>query len=100
MLFMTIAAAALTAMLVIEQSGVSHLASGGHFLDTFFEVISALGTVGLSTGLTTDLSALSRVIIILLMLMGRLGPITTFAALSHGERIEPVEYPTEEPMVG
>lgn len=100
MLFMTIAAVALTALLVIEQSGVSHQSAGGNFLDTFFEVISALGTVGLSTGMTGELTNVSRVIIIALMLMGRLGPITTFAALSHSERNEPVEYPTEEPLVG
>jgi trk system potassium uptake protein TrkH len=100
MLFMAIAAIALTALLVIEQSSISHKAGQGKFIDTFFEVISALGTVGLSTGLTTELSSPSRVIIIVLMLMGRLGPITTFAALAHGERNERVEYPTAEPIVG
>ena len=63
-------------------------------------MISALGTVGLSTGLTDTLSDVSRVMIILLMILGRLGPITTFVALSHGERTEPVEYPNEEPLVG
>lgn len=100
MLFMAIAAIALTALLVIEQSSISHNGGQGKFLDTFFEVISALGTVGLSTGLTTSLTSPSRIIIIVLMLMGRLGPITTFAALAHGERNERVEYPTAEPIVG
>ena len=41
-----------------------------------FEVTSAFGTVGLSTGITPDLSALSKFIISLIMFIGRLGPMT------------------------
>ena len=100
MLFIVVAILALTTLLVIEQSKVGHQSSGGSFLDLLFEVVSALGTVGLSTGLTTELTDLSRSVIIVLMLLGRLGPITTFVALSHSERDERVEYPNEDPMVG
>ncbi|TWU00105.1 Ktr system potassium uptake protein B [Botrimarina colliarenosi] len=100
MLFVTMGGVALTALLVIEQSEFGHRGSSGLFLEMLFEVISALGTVGLSIGLTTDLKDPSRVIMVLLMLMGRLGPITAFAALSHGARTEPVEFPNEEPIVG
>lgn len=45
-----------------------------------FEVVSALGTVGLSAGLTGELSGTGRIVIIVLMLIGRLGPLTLFAA--------------------
>lgn len=100
MLFVVLGGIALTALLVIEQSGFGHDGSQGHFLDALFEVISALGTVGLSTGMTATLSDTSRVIMIFLMVLGRLGPITTFVALSHSERPEPFEYPNEEPLVG
>lgn len=100
MLFIVVAMFALTTLLIIEQSNIGHRGSGGLFFDALFEVVSALGTVGLSTGLTSDLSDMSRVIMVLLMLLGRLGPITTFVALSHSERTEPVEYPNEEPLVG
>ena len=100
LLFLVAAGVALTTLLLIEQSSTSHQSSQGLFLETLFEVISALGTVGLSTGLTGDLSNLSRLVVIFLMLLGRLGPITTFAALSHTERIERIEYPNEEPLVG
>ena len=41
-----------------------------------FEVVSALGTVGLSMGLTTDLSAIGKLIIVALMIVGRLGVLT------------------------
>ena len=44
----------------------------------FFEVFSAFGTVGLSAGLTTDLAIGSKIVIIILMFFGRLGPITLF----------------------
>jgi Trk-type K+ transport system membrane component len=38
--------------------------------------------------------------VIVLMFLGRLGPITVFAALSRGERKSPIEYPNEEPLIG
>ena len=46
------------------------------FIDLFFEVVSAFGTVGLSTGITPDLCFVSKMIIILTMYIGRLGPLT------------------------
>ncbi len=48
-----------------------------------FETLSAIGTVGLSTGITRDLVPISRVVIILLMYAGRLGSITVFMAVSE-----------------
>jgi trk system potassium uptake protein TrkH len=52
------------------------------FKDLFFEAASALGTVGLSTGITTSLSVLGKVTICALMFIGRLGPLTFAIALS------------------
>ncbi len=46
------------------------------FIQILFEVVSAFGTVGLSTGITPDLSVLSKIIIIITMFIGRLGPLT------------------------
>jgi len=46
------------------------------FIQLLFEVTSAFGTVGLSTGITPDLSVLSKVIVIITMFIGRLGPLT------------------------
>ncbi|HDQ14453.1 MAG TPA: TrkH family potassium uptake protein, partial [Sediminispirochaeta sp.] len=48
-----------------------------------FEVVSAFGTVGLSTGLTSELSSLGKGMIILLMFVGRLGPLTILAAAAQ-----------------
>lgn len=50
--------------------------------DTAFEVLSAIGTVGLSTGITRELNTLSRLIIILLMYSGRIGSLTLAMAIA------------------
>lgn len=48
----------------------------GEFLDLAFEVVSAFGTVGLSRGATGELDAVGRTVIMLLMFIGRVGPLT------------------------
>lgn len=65
-----------------------------------FEVISAFSTVGLSTGITGDLSPPREVIVIVLMFTGRLGPITVATALALRRRSRRFEYPQERPIVG
>ncbi len=59
-------------------------------IDALFEVTSAFGTVGLSTGITTDLSAGSKILSIIIMYIGRLGPLTiaTLWYFTKGERAE------------
>ena len=57
------------------------LTENGTFLDIFFEAASALGTVGLSMGITTALTVLGKLVIILMMYIGRVGPLTFGAAL-------------------
>ncbi len=100
LLFAVVATAALTCLLMFEQTPVPHRATDGSFLDAQFEVVSALGTVGLSTGMTPKLSAMGRVIIIIIMFFGRLGPISVFIAISRSERRRPLEYVREEPLIG
>jgi len=53
------------------------------FLDVLYETSSALSTCGLSTGITPTLNPLSKVVLILLMFLGRLGPLTAVIAFSH-----------------
>ncbi|CAE7544536.1 unnamed protein product, partial [Symbiodinium sp. CCMP2456] len=85
LLFSVLAIGALTMILVVEQSSTPHPKSQGLFLDAAFEVVSALGTVGLSTGFTDSLSSWGKMIIIVLMFLGRIGPISVFVALSLKE---------------
>ncbi|MFB9674280.1 TrkH family potassium uptake protein [Streptosporangium vulgare] len=65
-----------------------------------FEVISAFGTVGLSTGITADVGPLGHLILTLLMFVGRLGPVTLGAALALHVQTRRFRYPEERPLVG
>lgn len=68
--------------------------------DTIFEVFSAIGTVGLSTGITRDLSALSRIVIVILMYSGRVGSLTIFMAVTEKKVIKKVRNPEEKVIIG
>jgi trk system potassium uptake protein TrkH len=100
MLFLVVGVLALTTIVFLEQSALPHIEGESTFLDALFEITSALGTVGLSTGLTTRLSEPGRLILVLLMFMGRLGPISVSLALSSGQRKKLVEYPQEDALIG
>jgi trk system potassium uptake protein len=65
-----------------------------------FEVISAFGTVGMSLGLTTELSPIGKILISLLMFMGRVGPLTIAFALARANKKLPYKYAEEKVMIG
>lgn len=84
---------------ITELGGHSHIEVRGRFLELTFEVISAFGTVGLSTGVTQTLSTLGRLIITVIMFIGRVGPLSVVIAIRPaGERR--YEYAEENLMVG
>ncbi len=65
-----------------------------------FEVVSAFGTVGLSTGITADLPDAAKVVLMVLMFLGRLGPLTLGTALVLRRRRILYELPKERPVIG
>lgn len=65
-----------------------------------FEAVSAFGTVGLSTGITSTLSVPSKVLISVVMLAGRVGPLTLVLAMAHRESPPEIRYPEAQVMVG
>lgn len=65
-----------------------------------FEVCSAFGTVGLTTGITAQLPVAGQLVLIALMLIGRLGPIVLASALALRARRRRYELPEERPIVG
>ncbi len=65
-----------------------------------FEVVSAFGTVGLSTGITASLPPAGQLILMLLMFLGRLGPLTLGTALVLRQRRVLYELPKERPVIG
>jgi len=70
------------------------------FFDTFFEVISALGTVGLSLGITAQLGVYGKIIIILCMFLGRIGPATLAMITLRKQKEIKIKYPEDRVVLG
>lgn len=77
--------------LSVEQKPYIHL---------LFEIVSAFGTVGLSAGITPSLSFVGKLLIIILMYLGRIGPLTLGLALTREVIKGKIEYPTSRVMIG
>jgi trk system potassium uptake protein TrkH len=82
------------ALSITEKSG------GFTMSDIIFETGSALGTVGLSTGITPSLTTAGKLLIIATMLIGRLGPLTLLASLAFNLKPARYSYPEEAIVVG
>lgn len=77
------------------------LADGIPFLQAAFESASAIGTVGLTTGITPVLSPFSHVLLICLMYLGRVGILSfSIAFLTAGRYPARIQYPTADVMIG
>jgi trk system potassium uptake protein TrkH len=79
--------------LFLTQSGMS-------MREIFFEVFSAFGTVGLSLGITPRLTEVGKVVIIVTMFIGRIGPLTLLYAFSREKAFGKYEYVEENVMIG
>lgn len=78
-----------------------HLAAENRgFLNLFFEQVSALGTVGLSTGITSEISTAGRGILIASMIVGRVGTLTVAFAFARSVVSRNYKYPEGHTMVG
>jgi trk system potassium uptake protein TrkH len=76
------------------------ITEGFPFINILFETVSAFGTVGLSTGITSELSQLGRLIIVLAMFLGRVGPLTLALVLAQREQEAPYRFATERVKIG
>lgn len=75
--------------------------SDKNFLSLLFELVSAFGTVGLSMGITSSLTLPSKLIIIVTMFIGRIGPLTIMLALSRKKlKVGKYRYPEETILIG
>jgi trk system potassium uptake protein TrkH len=70
------------------------------FLNILFETVSAFGTVGLSAGITPQLSVAGRLIITATMFIGRLGPLTLALSLIQRQHHVNYRYPTDNVRIG
>ena len=88
--YATVAAAGVFCFVTIEQSTPLRPELGSHrFLSHLFEVVSAFNTVGLSMGVTGGLTSSGKVLLVILMFVGRVGPLTFAAALARRRRTGP-----------
>ena len=88
------------ALTVSELGTTIHQESRGLFFELLFEVVSAFGTVGLSVGITPQLSSVGKLILSLVMFSGRLGPLSIAVALSRKEPRSRFQYAEENVMIG
>lgn len=95
-----LAVALLTVGAVVVSTGFLLTVTSFRLDDVLFEVISAVCTVGLSTGITGDLPAAGQLLLVVLMVIGRIGPITLASSLALRERARRYELPEERPIVG
>jgi trk system potassium uptake protein TrkH len=95
LLFLVVLFTTTLALSITENSN-----DGFTMSDIMFEASSALGTVGLSTGITASLTTAGKFIIIATMLIGRLGPLTLLAALTFDLKPARYNYPDEAVIVG
>ncbi|QGG96307.1 hypothetical protein GH723_15045 [Actinomarinicola tropica] len=94
-------AIALTSSITLLGGTMLLLASGPFELtEAAFEATSAVGIVGLSTGITDELNTFGQLVVIGLMVFGRLGPLTVGTALILRERERLYRFPEERPFVG
>ncbi|PSB03790.1 TrkH family potassium uptake protein [Merismopedia glauca] len=70
------------------------------FLQILFEVVSAFGTVGLSTGITASVSAVSKTVLIATMYIGRVGVLLLMSSLIGNPNPRAINYPEENLLVG
>ena len=99
MVSMVVIAIATMILLMTELGEVSHTQSRGKFLELLFEVVSAFGTVGLSTGVTGGLTIMGKVILTIVMFVGRLGPLVIALAVSRRRALR-YSYAEENIMIG
>jgi len=92
--FATLIALAVTFLIHIIQPEIS-------LLNTFFDSVSALGIAGLSTGAVRDMNVLNKILLILCMFTGRIGPISFALALASGKKpTDHTIYPDGKFVVG
>jgi trk system potassium uptake protein TrkH len=97
MVSMAVIGVATLVIMMTELGETPHPMSRGKFLELMFEVVSAFGTVGLSTGVTEGLSEAGKLILSFVMFTGRLGPLVVVLAVSR--RDAPHYYYAEEEIM-
>ena len=95
-----LAVALLAVAVVVGATGLLLLLTPFGLDAVLFEVVSAFATVGLSTGITAQVGTAGQLLLVVLMFLGRLGPVTLATALALRSRPRRYELPQERPIIG
>ncbi|EMT39446.1 potassium uptake protein, TrkH family [Thermoanaerobacter thermohydrosulfuricus WC1] len=100
--YKAVAISFISVFIIFSVTMVLSITETSDFLTILYETISAFGTVGLSLGLTPELTTVGRIIIIFTMYTGRVGPLTLALALAKRQRRPKpiIKYAEEKIMVG
>ncbi|MDI3530014.1 MAG: trk/ktr system potassium uptake protein, partial [Thermoanaerobacter sp.] len=100
--YKAVAISFISVFIIFSVTMVLSITETSNFLTILYETTSAFGTVGLSLGLTPELSTVGKIIIIFTMYTGRVGPLTLALALAKRQRRPKpiIKYAEEKIMVG
>ena len=99
-IFKAVVITVISLLLVFTSSFLLTIIEHKDFLSIIFETTSAFGTVGLSLGITSELTSIGKIIIMLTMFAGRLGPLTLAMALGSRTKKALLKFPEERILVG
>ena len=99
-IYTAVTVVSISAFLVFVITMLLTISENAPFIDLLFEAVSAFGTVGLSTGVTPELTTVGRMLIIITMFAGRVGPLTIAMAIGEQDIKGNVKYPKEKILVG
>ena len=95
-----LAVLSLSALLVVAASLMLMVSDDLGLLPAIFEITSAFGTVGLSLNVTPELSPFGKLLVVVVMFLGRVGPITLILALAARQKVRGYAYPQEDIALG
>lgn len=100
--YRALAVTMLSFILVVVVTMVLSISQNGDFMEYLYEATSAFATVGLTLGLTTRLTLIGKIIIILTMYAGRVGPLTVTMAIAHKQQTTAnlIKYPEDKILIG
>ena len=87
-------------LVIIVTMVLSVTESNQSFINLLYEATSAFGTVGLTTGVTQELSSIGKVVIMITMYFGRVGPLTVILALVNRRKKKGYKYPEGKILIG
>ena len=99
-IFKAVAIAVISLLMVFTSSFLLTITEKADFQSILFEATSAFGTVGLTMGITSDLTNLGKIIIMVTMFTGRVGPLTLALAIGSRKNKALMKYPEERILVG